>query len=99
MNFPNRLELLLWAVLAFPKACEENRKCSGDEDAFLQASGWALRTPVCWTSLSGPGDREQSCAVQVRSNVLTRYLYVRVVGETEVLSVIKNDNHGILSQS
>lgn len=62
---------------------------------FLQASGWSHRAPSGHRGHLRAGShsvaqvtaREQSCAVQVRSNVLTRYLYVWVVGKAKVLSV------------
>lgn len=59
MNFPNRLELLLWAVLAFPKACKENKNkfSDGEEEISTglslepQSSLWASWTPVGWKLL------------------------------------------------
>lgn len=85
MNFPNRLELLLWAVLAFPKACEETKiNFQVVRIKFLQASGWSLRAPSGHRRHLRAGSH---LVAQVRSNVFTHYLYVWVVGEAEVLSV------------
>lgn len=62
MNFPNRLELLLWAVLAFPKACGEKKSRFSDREDGISTRrslepwrsprvSWTL---ICLKSAGGP---------------------------------------------
>lgn len=101
MNFPNRLELLLWAVLAFPKACKEkkNRFSDGEDEISTglrrepQCSLWASQASACRKSLSGPGDNTQACSPGALRCTRSLSLFGLWEGLKFQVSDIKNANH------